>query len=617
MNEKYRVGQIRPSQVLWTYGPGAIIDLPNMSVVTMGLEFWDTGAMRSIEEKRLLHNIQRILGPQVAELCSPPMPNEEPRDKNSAAALVGLSVRPFPRWLRCVKCGLLAECDSGLFEIIANNYYPEQTRFVHKNCPKAKNAKGSDAVPARFLVACKAGHLDDFPWRWFVHSGKSDCGEPLYFYEDKASLQTENLWVKCGCGAARSMTHAFGQEGAENLPGCRGRHAHLNKFTDGCEEKLRTIVLGSSSSWFPNTVSVLSLPVMTQDPVEIVNGRREEFDGCETVDEIEFVLKLLEKRGKSAELKKFTAQEVFDILTNKSYESSETSIITDADVKPPEWDVLTSPDPPSGSPHFLAKQADRVPRKFADKISRVVLIERLRKVNALIGFTRIESLNEFVEGEEDHAVRAPLSKDKPTWVPACEVFGEGVFIQFSENALSSWEKLEEVQRRDRMLRKGQTGWNNARKLEGETGYPGIRYVMLHTLAHLIVREFALECGYNAASIQERIYATSAQDEKPMAGVLLYTAAADSDGTLGGLVELGKPDSLERILELALKRAAICSADPLCAEHDPTEDNSLHGAACHSCSYISETSCEIGNRYLDRALVVKTFDCEKAAFFGEQ
>ena len=613
---KYRVGRVRPSQVLWTYGPGAIIDLPNMSVITMGLEFWDRAHTRSIVEKRLLRNIQRILGPQVQDLCTPPILEKEPINQFSAEAYVGLAVRPFPRWLRCSRCGLLAEYDSGLFDVKENPYHPEQTRVFHVNCPKSKGKNGSDAVPARFLVACKNGHLDDFPWRWFVHNGKSDCRQALHFYVDKASLQIENVWVKCGCGAARSMVHAFGLEGMENLPGCRGRHAHLDSF-EKCEERLRTIVLGSSSSWFPVTASVLALPITTNDPVEIINDRREDFENCDSVEEIALMLKILEKKGEAAELKGITAQEIFDILHNKTYAKSEAAIITDADVKPPEWETLTSPDPPGDFPHFLAKPTEEVPRKFADKITRVVLVERLRKVNALIGFTRIESLNEFVEEEEeDRPLRAPLSRKKPTWVPACEVFGEGVFIQFNEDALAKWEKRADVQKRDALLSKGQRGWNNNRGIEGDSGYPGIRYVMLHTLAHLIVREFALECGYNAASIQERVYATNADADVPMAGVLLYTAATDSDGTLGGLVELGKPEALERIITLALKRARICSADPLCAEHDPTEDNSLHGAACHSCAYISETSCEIGNRYLDRALVVPTFDCEDAAFFEE-
>jgi hypothetical protein len=137
--------------------------------------------------------------------------------------------------------------------------------------------------------------------------------------------------------------------------------------------------------------------------------------------------------------------------------------------------------------------------------------------------------------------------------------------------------------------------------------------MLHTFAHLLIRELALECGYNAASIRERIYANTTE-ASPMAGILLYTAAADSDGTLGGLVELGKPENLGSLIDNALNRATICSSDPLCSEHNPSEDRSLHSASCHACTFVAETSCERGNRYLDRALLVSTFECADAAFF---
>ena len=132
----------------------------------------------------------------------------------------------------------------------------------------------------------------------------------------------------------------------------------------------------------------------------------------------------------------------------------------------------------------------------------------------------------------------------------------------------------------------------------------------------MIRELALESGYSAASVRERIYAAGYGETPDVAGVLLYTAAPDSDGTLGGLVELGKPDNLGRLIKQALERASICASDPLCAEHHPTHDRSLHGAACHACSFVAETSCEIGNKYLDRSLLVPTLAGRELALFGE-
>lgn len=209
---------------------------------------------------------------------------------------------------------------------------------------------------------------------------------------------------------------------------------------------------------------------------------------------------------------------------------------------------------------------------------------------------------------------ADLCRGTPDWVPATEVHGEGIFIRFDEDRLVSWESRKEVKARDAKLRAGHAGWRNARHLDPAKGYPGIRFAMLHTISHLLIRELALECGYNAASIRERIYA-SMEGESPMAGILLYTAAADSDGTLGGLIELGTPKNLGRLIDQALHRATICSSDPLCSEHDPDHDRTLHAASCHACTFVSETSCERGNRYLDRALLVRTFDSKDSAFFS--
>jgi hypothetical protein len=200
-------------------------------------------------------------------------------------------------------------------------------------------------------------------------------------------------------------------------------------------------------------------------------------------------------------------------------------------------------------------------------------------------------------------------------VPATEVHGEGIFLQFSEDALANWAKWPGVLRQEADLQKAHRGWRVRRKLEPAQGFPGMRFVLLHTIAHLLIRELALDCGYNAASIRERVYADT-EDGKSQAGILIYTAAADSDGTLGGLVDLGKPENLGRLLRQALDRAKVCASDPLCAEHNPRADSSLHAASCHACSFVSETSCECGNRYLDRALVIPTLQISDAAFFAE-
>ncbi|MDO4236733.1 DUF1998 domain-containing protein [Pseudomonas sp.] len=609
------VGEVRPSQLLWTYGPGALIDLPSLSVVTLGIDQWEKERCLSIMEPRLLAAVRKVLGAQVDSLRMPPFQKSELVDPWSAEANIGVPVRPFPRWMRCVKCGLLSPFDTGLFEIKENRFRPERTRFVHKGCRGSKGeqtAKDADAVPARFLLACRNGHLDDFPWHYFVHGGNSSCKGTLRFFESGASLQTENLWVKCdACGASRSMAHAFGKAGKENLPSCRGRHPHLDYFDDECDEDARAVLLGSTNSWFPITLSALAIP-QTKDPLsQLVQDGWEFFEELASEAEVSVTVKTLKKTGALPGVDKYPASDIWTAI-EKHRDGSEPEIVGEADIKEPEWAVLTAANPPSNYPHFMSKKVE-APPGLENQIARVLLLERLREVNALLGFTRVEA-PEASGDPNERPQMASLARYKPDWVPASQVHGEGIFIQFDETALQAWEAQAGVQSVDRMLKAGHSGWRNSRQLDPSEGYPGVRYAMLHTLSHLLIRELALECGYNAASIRERIYA-DVSGPNPQAGILIYTAAADSDGTLGGLVELGKPENLGRLLRQALNRSKVCSSDPLCSEHDPGKDRSLHAAACHACSLVAETSCERGNRYLDRSLLVQTLDRKDAAFFA--
>jgi hypothetical protein len=508
----------------------------------------------------------------------------------------------------------LSPFDVGLFEIKENRFRPERTRFVHKSCRGSKGdqpAKDADAVPARFLLACRDGHLDDFPWHYFVHGGNRSCKGTLRFFESGASLQTENLWVKCdACSASRSMAHAFGKAGKENLPGCRGRHPHLDHFDKECKEEARVVLLGATNSWFPITLSALAIP-QAKDPLsQLIQDGWEFFEELDSENEVAVAVKMLKKSGTLPGIDKHSASSIWTAIEAHRTGGAPDSI-GEADIKGPEWNVLTEPNPPTDYPHFMSKKVG-TPPTFSKQVSRVLLLERLREVNALLGFTRVEA-PEATSDPNERPQMAKLSRNKPNWAPANQVHGEGIFIQFDEQALVDWEALPEVKKVDQMLRGGHTGWRNSRHLDPIEGYPGIRYAMLHTLSHLLIRELALECGYNAASIRERVYADTA-GESPQAGILIYTAAADSDGTLGGLVELGKPENLGRLLDLALNRSRICSSDPLCAEHDPVKDRTLHAAACHACCLVAETSCERGNRYLDRSLLMPTLERVAAAFF---
>jgi hypothetical protein len=301
------------------------------------------------------------------------------------------------------------------------------------------------------------------------------------------------------------------------------------------------------------------------------------------------------------------------VQEKKSKSSSGSGDVTD--LKTPEWKIFLDPDSAEQSRDFQS-HLQKPPARFSKYFEKIVLAERLREVRALVGFTRIESPSDYDNPAAFPVTqRAKIARMPPGWVPAAETRGEGLFFQFKEAEIRDWTKR--VKEQDEVFLEAHKRWRRAHGLEPvDEHYPEIRFVMLHSFAHALIRQFSVECGYTTASLRERVYSRSpGGDEPEMAGVLIYTAAADSEGTLGGLVSLGKPQILERHLDQALDAMRLCASDPLCAEHHPYEDGiSLHAASCHACLFAPETSCERGNKYLDRAVLVPTVEQINFAFF---
>jgi hypothetical protein len=216
----------------------------------------------------------------------------------------------------------------------------------------------------------------------------------------------------------------------------------------------------------------------------------------------------------------------------------------------------------------------------------------------------------------------PLARSKPTWVPASEVRGEGIFLKLPEDLLQAWEKRVADSEAMRLHREAYVRYRRNRysdrinklpDFDEMAHWPGARFVALHTLSHLLIRTISLECGYSSASLSERIY-SGTEDDPHRAGILIYTAVPDSEGTLGGLVSLAEPDRLVQLTRRALTDAMHCSSDPLCAERLPHKpDDFLHGAACHVCLFVSETTCERGNKFLDRRFLVPIGDADLALY----
>lgn len=602
--ESRRVGGVRPSQLIHTYGPGAVVDLPGMSVVVAGIGDWDLAQTERIREPRLIGAVRAVPDCSgVTEFRTPPWENE------TASALdywarVGIPVHPFPRWLRCTRCDLLAPVDQKRFTLNVPHYRPDRARYFHGNCHGYKPS----AVPARFMVACPHGHLDDFPWVEYAHRGGRcpDGAAVLELKEAGRANRATDVRVVCKtCGADRMVQDAFGLKDWEHLPRCRGRHPHLQRFDPVCNQPTKALLLGASNAWFAVSRSALTIPTKT----ERIDQRVEEFwDDLEDIEsraEFDLIVRRLERGRGEQQLRwllHFDRDDVWTAITDRRVDPDDLAAgHAGSDLLGPEWAAMTAPMPVS-SDHFKVRHL-RVPSGFARTLDGPVAVDRLREVIALCGFTRIDGPGDAASPEER---LAPIGAEPGNWLPSAETLGEGILIRLPEARVEQWEEEFEAGGRYRELVAAHQAWRQRRGLNPSTGVPSGRFVLVHTLAHMLIHQVALEAGYSTASIRERLYCRAPGDARgePMAGVLLYTASPDSEGTLGGLVALADPDRLTATLRGALNRSRLCSTDPMCADHKAGEpSDALHAAACHACLFAPETSCEHGNRYLDRATAV--------------
>jgi len=283
--------------------------------------------------------------------------------------------------------------------------------------------------------------------------------------------------------------------------------------------------------------------------------------------------------------------------------------------------ALGSPQPESTF-HAEIMPLTGQPSWFTERFDRVLKVHRLREVMALIGFSRLEPIVKGVNGDPIDQLdlgtkRADINNKELDWVPAIENFGEGIFLGVSQAALQEWRQRDGVEQHSSKHREACKLWRRDQGLKAnEYEWPGDAYLMLHSLSHLLISTAALECGYGASAIKERIY--SFPEEKQGYGILLYTSGSGSEGTLGGLVSLA--DRIDQLVADALELGRLCSNDPFCSLHHPESDlekRYSHGAACHGCLLIAETSCEQRNQFLDRAFVVPTLDVSEASFFPAQ
>ncbi len=596
-------GEIRQSQVVTTFGPGSMVDLPNHSVIIGGLDYWSAGG-ETIMEPRLTAKVAGVLGVPRIELRTPP-----PADDDPLAPLTPVEAFQFPEWFITQDLERDEDGQTTRSRLLVHRKALTRGKYIDAN------KKRRPVVPVRFVRACRAGHIGDIDWYAFVHQAPSECAKrqrQLYMDERGTSGDLTEVWVRCDCGKAeRTMAQAARfQERA--LGNCEGNRPWLGPYTrEPCGEPNRLLIRSASNAYFPQLMSVISLPDRDETVRKAVDAVWDFLEIVENMDDLQREL----KRSKVKEALEGVAPEevLAEVLARKMGTPKQ-----EKSVKQAELETLAAAkeeigtDQPEGV--FYARF---LPREIWDRpwmapIERVVLVHRLREVVAQVGFTRFESAAPDIEGELELGVRSAALSREPKWVPAIENKGEGVFIQFSSKAVMDWVKKPAVEKRGLKLKEGFDAWK--REHQGsKREFPGLPYLLLHSCAHLLITAVALECGYPSSSIRERIYALPNIGY----GILLYTGSSDAEGTLGGLVQVGR--RIHETVRNAIELGLLCSNDPVCAQHDPAsghEHRYLHGAACHGCVLISETSCEQQNDFLDRALVVRTVESLGTEFFPE-
>ncbi len=589
------VGDIRMSQVLTTYGPGALIDFPRDAAIMGGVNHWPKKERTEVVEPRLQLKLAKALGVPTLRLIRPPAADVMPWERGPR-----VKAFRFPGWF-------LAEMES---EDEENKDIRTRRLVPRTHLDSDLKYEDRRVVPVRFVAACPKGHVWDVNWRFVLpcDDKKACMGRPIYLEERGSGGDLGDLIVKCQCGA--SVTLADIADRSNNLLGaCSGKRPWLRGHHEVCDQPARLLIRTASNAYFAQTMSALSLPE-TRDPLTVAVERHwESCQSVESVAEVAMSRKFNEPWRRDTEghddAKIFTA-----------IEAHRKGGGPDVSVKAAELESILAA--PTGYLEDLPAKEDFLARRLPDSLWRsagewpevksVIQLHRLREVTALLGFTRFEAPTPDISGEYRGDVQMAALDDEPRDFPAVENRGEGLFVELDKARVDRWCKSDPVVERLRDLERGHERW--AEERQKAPAFHGGPLYLLHTLSHLLIQSIAMTCGYPATSIRERIY----REEKGY-GILLYTATSDAEGTLGGLVSQAR--HLSRHLARALRDAELCSNDPICSHHEAgesLEQRFLHGAACHGCSLIAETSCEMRNDFLDRALVVPVIGNPDAAYF---
>lgn len=652
-------GPIRIGQVIAPFGPGAItIDRRGVPLIICGLDYWYIRGPRGTTPQAFADELDEFKFTDwrfVEELGLDHF--RRPPDFRSARkdqplppnGLLHIPTFRLPRWYVCTR-----SVDKSGFRPM--RYVGADMRNDREISPPKPPGNGR-MVPVRFITICRRGHIDDFPWaRWLGCPVQSDGQSPAtghqLFLRDLGGENLQSIKVRCTCGNEETLSgitttnrekagfsttlseRLCKKAGTDDAGLCRGHRPWLGQgWAEPCSENVVGSLLTGSNVYFARTQTSLFIP---QAPIE-QDGLLAELQRAllglpkflkikltwekgERTDAVDLARPPLERaipELRSADAPEELVKKVIKLAT-------EASPILQESVSQPaapesgevrfrrvEFNAFRQPyDNPKDTD--LRVKPSTVPELLRNRIARVSLIERLRATRVFLGFDRVEGGTLFGNQAADAAMQQ-LFRSYPStkWLPAVDTRGEGIYIEFDNAAVTQWLATQRASLRARLDDEYRQCLNSYEFLAPQLGVAGdegvdwaATYLLVHGFAHALINQFVFEAGYSSAALRERLYVSTDRDA-PMAGVLIYTASGDSEGTLGGLVRIGTEERLLTAIFNALRRIVWCSADPVCSELGRQGPDGSNRAACHACLLLPETSCETINRGLDRAILVGT------------
>jgi len=595
---------VRRSQLISPWGVGQMINFPgDESLMVCGLDAWEKVYQSApdgqeefiIREERL----EKRLG--VSHFRLPP----EFRSRRTGVRNAELRIPcvRFPLWHYCPYCGSMEKLSPfGSRQKCKGPNYSDGL-----SCHNLPERRRPWLIPVRFIAICEEGHIEDFPFMEWVHRDRphdSFCN--LRLLPGRGSSALSGIKIVCSCSQSRTMSMAFNDHSLDKIKKCSGNRPWLGETendeeTCGCS--LRVVQRGASNVYFPEVRSSIYLPywdkTTNRKAIEIVEQYWSRISGHRVNGQLDrSIIDFL------AEIKDVDPEQLYKAAQEKlssQYGGATEDKIEDSEetYRRMEYEAILSGAGGENQDFYVVNvNGAEYERELSTYLKSVALLHKIKETRAYVGFSRLLPENNRTVSELKRELYFSPNID---WLPAIVVRGEGIFFEFDGERLNNWAELPQVKQRTELLNANVRAYRvssgqNAKKYSA-------KFILLHTFAHLIINQLSYSCGYGSSALRERIYCDELHPDKPMNGVLIYTASGDSEGSLGGLVRQGQLGRLEEIVLTALQEATWCSSDPICMESKGQGPNSCNLAACHTCALLPETSCENGNRILDRLLVV--------------